>query len=46
VPVFSWINAAGGALGNDSLSLNVWTPDLDAARRPVLVWIHGGAFLV
>jgi para-nitrobenzyl esterase len=27
------------------LSLNVWTPGLDDARRPVLVWIHGGAFV-
>jgi para-nitrobenzyl esterase len=30
--------------GEDCLYLNVWTPGLDAARRPVLVWIHGGAF--
>ncbi len=28
----------------DCLSLNVWTPGLDGARRPVMVWIHGGAF--
>jgi para-nitrobenzyl esterase len=27
-----------------SLTLNVWTPSVDDARRPVLVWIHGGAF--
>jgi para-nitrobenzyl esterase len=27
------------------LSLNVWTPAADSARRPVMVWIHGGAFL-
>src|SRR5256885_13958530 len=27
------------------LSLNVWTPGLDDGRRPVLVWIHGGAFV-
>jgi para-nitrobenzyl esterase len=27
----------------DCLTLNVWTPGADAARRPVLVWIHGGA---
>jgi len=28
----------------DCLYLNVWSPGLDDARRPVLVWIHGGAF--
>lgn len=28
----------------DCLTLNVWTPAADAAGRPVLVWIHGGAF--
>ncbi len=28
----------------DCLSLNVWTASLEAeARRPVMVWIHGGA---
>ena len=27
------------------LTVNVWTPDLDpAARRPVMVWIYGGAY--
>lgn len=30
----------------DCLTLNVWTPACDGARRPVLVWIHGGAFLI
>jgi para-nitrobenzyl esterase len=29
----------------DSLYLNVWTPACDDARRPVMVWIHGGAFM-
>jgi len=29
----------------DCLSLNVWTPALDAGRRPVLVWLHGGSYL-
>ena len=29
----------------DCLTLNIWTPAADAARRPVLVWIHGGAYL-
>ena len=28
----------------DCLTLNVWTPGLDDARRPVLVWLHGGGF--
>ncbi|GAA2821806.1 carboxylesterase/lipase family protein [Crossiella cryophila] len=29
--------------GEEYLNLNVWTPGVDDARRPVLVWIHGGA---
>jgi para-nitrobenzyl esterase len=28
----------------DCLYLNVWSPGLDDTRRPVMVWIHGGAF--
>jgi para-nitrobenzyl esterase len=28
----------------DCLYLNVWTPTADAARRPVMVWLHGGSF--
>ncbi len=29
----------------DCLTVNVWTPAVDVAKRPVLVWIHGGAFV-
>jgi para-nitrobenzyl esterase len=28
----------------DCLTLNVWSPGLDTAKRPVMVWLHGGAF--
>ncbi len=32
--------------GDDTLSVNVWTPAPDpAAALPVVVWIHGGGFL-
>src|SRR5215831_4864089 len=48
------MQTAGAALGErlagqmdeDCLSLNLWTPALDDGRRPVLVWLHGGAFMV
>lgn len=32
--------------GEDTLSVNVWTPSIDpAAQLPVVVWIHGGGFV-
>jgi para-nitrobenzyl esterase len=30
----------------DCLVLNVWTPALDGAKRPVMVYQHGGGFVV
>ncbi len=33
----------GRATGEDCLSVNVWSP-AGASGRPVMVWIHGGAF--
>ena len=36
----------GGSQSEDCLTLNIWTPGLDGERRPVLVWIHGGAFVL
>ncbi|MFI5865500.1 carboxylesterase/lipase family protein [Streptomyces sp. NPDC051546] len=29
----------------DCLTLSLWTPAVDDARRPVLLWIHGGGFV-
>ena len=28
----------------DCLTLNIWTPAADGEKRPVMLWIHGGAF--
>jgi para-nitrobenzyl esterase len=39
------LGTGGGTIGEDCLSLNVWTPACDGAKRPVMVWIHGGAFI-
>ena len=37
---------AEGKLSEDCLFLNVYTPAADGAKRPVMFWIHGGAFTV
>ena len=35
------------APGDDWLTVNVWTPEPDpAAGLPVMVWIHGGGYVI
>ncbi|WP_342801591.1 carboxylesterase family protein [Nocardia sp. No.11] len=34
-----------GIPGDEYLNANVWTPDPGTSGLPVLVWIHGGAFV-
>jgi para-nitrobenzyl esterase len=29
----------------ECLTLNIWTPGVDSSKRPVMVFIHGGAFV-
>lgn len=39
-------DAAPGVKGSeDCLHLNIYTPACDEKKRPVVVWIHGGAYL-
>ena len=42
--VFSLVGH-GGMEGGDYLTLNIWAPE-DAAQRPVMVFIHGGGYVV
>jgi len=32
-------------MSEDCLTLNIWSPGADDARRPVMVWLHGGSFV-
>jgi len=34
------------SMSEDCLTLNIWSPGADSQRRPVLVWIHGGGWLI
>ena len=37
---------AVGEQAEDCLYMNVWAPAGDGGKRPVMVWIHGGAFVL
>lgn len=47
--LFDWIDATqrvySASEGEDCLCLNIWAPGIgDGKNRPVMFWIHGGAF--
>ena len=43
-PLNLWYNTLQ-PMSEDCLSLNVWTASGSDARRPVMVWLHGGAWV-
>ena len=43
-PLEETLGISDGEKSEDCLFLNIWTPAADAGKRPVMVWIHGGAF--
>ena len=43
-PVLAWYGQTG-SLSENCCVLNVFTPQPDAARRPVMVYIHGGGYI-
>lgn len=36
----------GRSTSEDCLTLNIWSPGADHERRPVMVYIHGGGFVI
>ncbi|WP_081811298.1 carboxylesterase/lipase family protein [Hyphomonas beringensis] len=36
--------AGAETMSDDCLRINVWTPAADTAKRPVMLWFHGGGF--
>ena len=44
-PLQGFVGGQGGTWSEDCLYLNVFAPAEDGGGRPVMVWIHGGAFI-
>lgn len=42
-PFYAWYSAIQ-PISEDCLFLNVFTPGLNDAKRPVMVWVHGGGW--
>ncbi len=45
-PIGLWSHGPAGPIGEDCLSLNVWTTASAGAGKPVMVWLHGGGWAV
>ncbi len=43
--MMKFLGDASKTKSEDCLYLNIWSPNPDNKRRPVMVWIHGGAFM-
>ena len=44
-PLAATMGGRAPVTGDDCLNLNVWTPATGDGARPVMVWIHGGAYV-
>lgn len=42
--IMKFLGYESGTSAEDCLYLNIWSPAADRKKRPVMVWIHGGAF--
>ncbi len=42
--LFSIIQESNAIESEDCLNLCIWTPATDNAKRPVMVWLHGGGY--